>query len=150
MISFRGFSASQLFFGSNSVDLTGWDDHDEDLLLAQDTSAPGQFAPHGELRMMAQEAVSQKVANSKPRRLLANNETLHCTEVKIGDSVPTIEAPTRASWTLKKSGWPLDIDVKPSRWPDIACENERVRRIWVTRRGIRALGLVATGIVRQH
>ena len=42
MVSASGFSAYQLVFGSNPMDLRGWGDSDEDLLFAQDTSISGQ------------------------------------------------------------------------------------------------------------
>ena len=37
MVSASGYSAYQLVFGSNPMDLYGWGDSDEDLLFAQDT-----------------------------------------------------------------------------------------------------------------
>ena len=37
MLSANGFSAYQMVFGSNPVDLFGWEDGDEDMLFAQDT-----------------------------------------------------------------------------------------------------------------
>ena len=44
LISSGGYSAYQLVFGPNPVDLLGVGDEDEDLLFAQDTSFSGQFA----------------------------------------------------------------------------------------------------------
>ena len=43
MLSAGGFSAYQMVFGSNPVDSFGWDDGDEDLLFARDSSLAGQF-----------------------------------------------------------------------------------------------------------
>ena len=44
MISVGGFSAYQMAFGSNLVDLFGWEDADEGMLFTQDKSPSGQFA----------------------------------------------------------------------------------------------------------
>ena len=71
LISGGEYSAYQLVFGSNQVDLLGWDETDEDLLFAQDTSRSGQFVQQWTLRMMALEAALKGVANSRLRRLLA-------------------------------------------------------------------------------
>ena len=76
-----------MVFGSNPADLFGWDDSEEDLLFAQDTSSKGQFANQWKLRMRAQEATLKEVANSKLRRILAHNQTFNCTEVAVGDTV---------------------------------------------------------------
>ena len=43
LIPAGGYSACQMVFGSNPVDLFGRDDGDEDLLFAQDTYPSGQF-----------------------------------------------------------------------------------------------------------
>ena len=51
-----GNSAYELVFWSNPVDLLGWGDRGRDLLLAQDASLSGQFAPQLKLRTVAQEA----------------------------------------------------------------------------------------------
>ena len=82
MLSSSGFSAYQMVFGSNPVDLFGWDDSDEELLFAQDTSLVGQFANHSgnligrtsewKLRMRAQEATLREVANSKLRPIFGS------------------------------------------------------------------------------
>ena len=97
MVSSSGFSAFQLVFGANPVDLYGWDDSEDDLLFAQDTSVSGQFVQQWKLRMMAQEAALKEIANSKLRRLLAFNKTFNCTDVKVGDSVLFYKAPHRKS-----------------------------------------------------
>ena len=73
LLSPSGFSAYQMVFGSNPVDLFGWEDVDEDLLFAQDTALAGQFVQQWKLRMRAHEATLKQVANSKLRRLLARN-----------------------------------------------------------------------------
>ena len=44
VLSASGFSAYQMVFGSNPMVLLRWEDKDEDLMLAQDTSLEGQFA----------------------------------------------------------------------------------------------------------
>ena len=41
MRSASGFSAYQMAFGSNPVDFFGWEDGDEDILFARDTSLSG-------------------------------------------------------------------------------------------------------------
>ena len=53
LVSASGYSAYQLVFGSNSMDLYGWDDTDEDLLFARDTSISGQFVQQWQLRIRA-------------------------------------------------------------------------------------------------
>ena len=62
-----------MIFRSDPADLFGWDDKDEDLMFTQDTSLSGQFVQQRHLRIRAQEAALQEVANSKLRRLLAFN-----------------------------------------------------------------------------
>ena len=66
--------AYQMIFGSNLVDLCGWEDDNEDLLCTQDTLLAGQFAQHWKLRTRAQEAALKEVAKSKLRGLLADNK----------------------------------------------------------------------------
>ena len=56
LVSASGYSAYQLVFGSNPMDLYGWDDSDDDLLFAQDASISGQFVHQWQLRIRAQEA----------------------------------------------------------------------------------------------
>ena len=73
--------------GPNPADLFGWDDSDEDLSFAQDTSLARQFVNQWKLRMRAQEATLREVANSKLRRILAHNHKFTCTEVAVGDMV---------------------------------------------------------------
>ena len=86
-----------MVFGSNPADLFGWDDSEEDLLFAQDTSLAGQFVNQWKLRMRAQEATLKGVANSKLRRILAHNQTFNCTEVAVGDMVLFYKTPNRKS-----------------------------------------------------
>ena len=50
MLSASGFPAYQVVFGSNPEDFFGWEDGDEDLLFAQDTSLAGQFVQQWKLR----------------------------------------------------------------------------------------------------
>ena len=71
LISGGRYSAYQLVFGSNPVDLLGWDDQYEDLLFAQDTSPSGQFVRQWKPRMMERVAAFEIVAGSKLRRLWA-------------------------------------------------------------------------------
>ena len=52
-----------MVFGSNPTDFSGWEDAVEDL-FAQHTSLAGQFAQQWELRMRAQGAALNQVANS--------------------------------------------------------------------------------------
>ena len=87
MLSTDGFSANQLVFGSNPADNFGWGAGDEDLLLAQDSSLPGQFVAQRELRMMAQEAALKEIANSKLRRILAFNNSFDSADACVGDEV---------------------------------------------------------------
>ena len=68
LVSASGYSAYQLVFGSNPMDLYGWDDSEGDLLFAQDTSISGQFVQQWQLRIRAQEAALREIANSKLRR----------------------------------------------------------------------------------
>ena len=97
MITTRGYSAFQLVFRPYPADLYGWDYQDDDLLFAQDASVSGQFAQQWRLRAMAQEAVLGEEASSKLRRRLARNITFDCTDVQIGDLVPSYKAPNRKS-----------------------------------------------------
>ena len=64
-----------MVFGANPVDLFGRDDGDEDVLFAQNASLSGKFAQQWELRAMALEAATKKVANSQLRRLLERNKS---------------------------------------------------------------------------
>ena len=97
IVSASGYSAYQLVFGSNPMDLYGWGDTDEDLLLARDTSTSSQFAQQWQLRFCAQEAALREIANSKLRRLLAYSKTLDCVDIKVGDSVLFYKAPHKKS-----------------------------------------------------
>ena len=58
------YSAYQMVFVANHVDLFRWGDRDEDLAFAQDTSLSGQFAQQWKLRAMAQEAALAEATNS--------------------------------------------------------------------------------------
>ena len=87
LVSASGYSAYQLVFGSNPMDLYGWDDSDDDLLFAQDTSISGQFVHQWQLRIRAQEAALKEIANSKLRRLLAYNKTFDSVDINVGDEV---------------------------------------------------------------
>ena len=87
LVSASGYSAYQLVFGSNPMDLYGWDDSEDDLLFAQDASISGQFVQQWQLRIRAQEAALKEIANSKLRRLLAYNKTFESVDSKEGDVV---------------------------------------------------------------
>ena len=97
MLLVSGFSAHQMVFRSNPMDLFGWEGQDEDLLFAQDTSLAGQFAQQWKLRMQAREATLGEIAKSKLRRLLAQNKSFNCTDVAVGDSVLFYKAKSRKS-----------------------------------------------------
>ena len=76
-----------MVFGSNPVDLFGWEGGDEDMLFAQDSSLAGQFVNQWKLRMRAQEATLKEIANNKLRRVLPRNKTFNCAEIDVGDTV---------------------------------------------------------------
>ena len=97
LVSASGYSAYQLVFGSNPMDLYGWDDSDADLLFAQDTSISGQFVHQWQLRIRAQEAALKDIANSKLRRLLAYNKTFDSVDIKVGGEVLFYKAPQKKS-----------------------------------------------------
>ena len=88
MLSACRFSAHQMVLGSNPVDLCGWEDKDEDLMFAQDTSLAGRLVQQWELRMRAQEATLKEIARSKLRRLLAYSKSFNCADIADGDDVP--------------------------------------------------------------
>ena len=66
-ISGGAFPTTRRFYGweENPVGLYGWEEKDEDLTLAQDTSLSGQFVQQWKLRMMAQEAALNEIADSR-------------------------------------------------------------------------------------
>ena len=97
MISAGGSSAYQMFFGSNPIDLLGWEDNNGALVFAQDTSSVGQFVQQRKLRMRAQEATVKEVANSKLRRLRAYNKSYNSLDINIGDSALFFESRGRNS-----------------------------------------------------
>ena len=66
MLSTGGFSAYQM--------ASGREGDNEDLFSAQDALLAGQCAQQRKLRMRAQDAPLEEVANSNLRRLLANNK----------------------------------------------------------------------------
>ena len=78
-------SAHQSAFGAILMDIFGWADWDEDSFCAQDTPCSVQFEKQWKLRMMAQEAAMEEVANGKSRRFLATKNSFRCAGVKIGD-----------------------------------------------------------------
>ena len=103
-----GYSAYQLVFGSNPVDLFGRDIEGEHLLFAQDTSLAGNLVQQWKLRVMVQEDASGDAANRKLRRLLANKEAFNCTNVKVRDSAASYEA---AKHTNRASAARPDKDI---------------------------------------
>ena len=70
-----------MVFGSSPGGAFGRDDRDEDFFFLQGTSLSGQFAQQREVRMIAQKAALEEVANSELRRLLARNMSFNCTDV---------------------------------------------------------------------
>ena len=99
MISAGRFTAYLAAFGSNPPDFFGWEGNDVDILFAQETSPSGQFTQQWKLRKRSQEAALKEGAKSKLRRLLAYNESFHCMDIAIGDSVPfyTVRSRKRSS-----------------------------------------------------
>ena len=77
---------------------------DEDAPFAQDASPSRRVAQQWELRVMAQEAASELMANSRLRRLLARNEPYSCADVRAGDSALFREAANRKK--LAAIAWP--------------------------------------------
>ena len=63
-LSASGLPANQMVFASNPADSSGWEDGDEELLIAQDASLAGQFVQQWKSRARAQEATLKEVANS--------------------------------------------------------------------------------------
>ena len=62
------------------------------------------------IRMMAQEAPLKKMARSKLSSLLARDRWFNCTEVKVGDSVPSYKSVNRES-TPRSHGPPAILDI---------------------------------------
>ena len=60
-----GFRAYRVVFGPNPGDFSGWEDRDDDLMFARDTSMAGEFVQQWKLRLQAQEATLKEIANSK-------------------------------------------------------------------------------------
>ena len=96
------------------MNLCGWEDRDEDLASAQDTSLSGQFAQQWKLRMMAQEAALKEIANSRNRRAAAYNKSFNCTNVKNGDTALFYKAQRKkgAPW-LMGPGCDFGLDFGP-------------------------------------
>ena len=111
MVTASGYSALQLVYGSNPLDLSGWGDQEEDLLFVRGAPVSGQFKQQWTFRTLAQEAALREVGNSKLRRHLSYSETPNCADVKLGDSVLFYKAPTKQG-TPKRRGpaCVLDID----------------------------------------
>ena len=84
MLNHGGFSAYQLAFGPNTVDLYSWEDDDRDLDFAENISVSSQSVLRWKLRVMAQGAMSKGMANSKLRRILGHDRTFGSTDVEIG------------------------------------------------------------------
>ena len=77
MQSAGAFSAHQMVFCSNLVDLSGWEDKNEDLMFAQDTSLAGQFVQQWTPRVRAQGATIKisPIANCVACWLATNSST---------------------------------------------------------------------------
>ena len=88
MRSTNSSSAYQMVFGSNPVGKFGRGDEDGDLPFAQDTSLSGRFVARWGLRMLAQEAALEEIANSKLRRILAFNNSFDSADLRVVDEVP--------------------------------------------------------------
>ena len=86
MLIHRGFDARQMAFRSNPADVYSWQDGDENLQFAQDTSNSGQLAHLWELRLIEREVALKEIAKSKLRRLLGRNQSFKCTVVTVGAS----------------------------------------------------------------
>ena len=100
-----------MVIGPNPAGVYGWEDKDEDLTFAQDTSKSGQFAQQWKLRIMAQDAASKEIANSRLRKVLAYNESFTRTNVKIGDAVIFYKAQKKKSAQRRRAPTLiLDID----------------------------------------
>ena len=110
LVSGGGYSARQMVLGSTPAELLEWEDMDEDLTFAQDTSVSGQFAQQWKLRMMEQEAALGEVADGKPRRLLAYNKSFSCTGVKIGGASLSRKTVNKKS-APRKRGPALILDI---------------------------------------
>ena len=123
------------------MDLFGWEKAAADLLTARDTSLSVQFAQQCKLRMMAREAASKEVANSKLRRLLAYNKSFNCADVKIGDAVLLNKSTNKKSSPRRRGPAKiLDIDETGglrslshthSKRRDIACGRKWRRKMWM-------------------
>ena len=93
----RGSSAYHLVFASPPADPYARRDDDGDPMSAQQTSVSGQSVQRWKLRLIAQEAALNVLADSNVRRLLAHNRSSDCTAVKVGDSTPSYTAIKRES-----------------------------------------------------
>ena len=66
-------------------------------MFAHDTSLAGQFAQQWKLRLRAQEATLQEIANRKLRRLLVQNRTFNCAEIDVDGMAIFYKAQNRKS-----------------------------------------------------
>ena len=97
LISGGFFSAYQMIFGSNPVDLKGWEEKDVDLTFAQVTLISGQVAQQLKLRGTVREAALKEITSSRRRRLSAYNKAINCAGVKIGDTALIYKASKKKS-----------------------------------------------------
>ena len=91
----RGRMNTLISGGGFAAYLYGWGGANKDMAFSQDTSLSGQLSQRWKLRKMAQEAALQEIASSRLLRLLAFNESLACTNVKIGERVLCFKAPNK-------------------------------------------------------
>ena len=73
MLNHLGFPAYQKVFRANSAYLFSWQDHGADLYFGQNTPITSHFTLQWELRVMAQEATLEEMAESKLRGILDRN-----------------------------------------------------------------------------
>ena len=105
------YSAYRMVFGSDPVDIFGRVDRDADSLFAQETTLSGQFTQQWRLRMVAQEAAPEGVANSKLRPPSAYNKSFNCADIAIADSAPFQKRVNRKSAPRRRgTAKILDID----------------------------------------
>ena len=124
------YLACQFAFGSNSVELFGCDNEDEDLMFARDASLSGLLPQRWRLRMMAREAALREAANSKLRLFSRTVSPLDARMSRLVIRRFAISRPTakirlvgaawRNFWILIKRGRRRNFEVKPSTLQDIA------------------------------
>ena len=99
-----------MIFGANLAGLSEWGDKDEDLPLAQDSSLSRLVAQRRKLRMMAQGAALEDIADSRLRRLLAYNKSFVRADLKIASTALPYKA-QRKKGALRWRGPALISDI---------------------------------------